>query len=141
MRPGDRRVRSCALGPFTFTLGLVRVRSVHSRRHWVIVACVWSIPSRPGGDRDRSRAFCPFPCAFGFIGCVQSINIYPVGRRLRSDAFGPFPYALGVIGFVPVRRRGRRVRWCTFGPFPCALGVILFDRVRSVQSRAFLRSE
>ena len=41
--PAVRRVRSGALGPFLCALGVVRLRSVHSRAPW---GCVHSVPVR-----------------------------------------------------------------------------------------------
>ena len=105
-----RRVRSGALGPFPFALGVVRfgpfqcavgfvrLRSVHSRSPcgtYDSFVCVQSILVRPGCRRSRWRMFgqsrSPLGASSLFL-CVWSIPVHGV---VHSGALGPLPFPLG----------------------------------------------
>ena len=111
VRPGCRRDRSCAFGPFPSSLrdvAFVWLRSVDSRA--------------PCGS--SAGVFGPLPCTLGVIWCVLSIHVNQgvVGfGRLRSVNSRA---SVGCVGSFPVRPGGRRCRSGAFDLFPCALGVL-----------------
>ena len=114
VRHSGRGVCSCAVVPFPFALGFVRVRSVHSPAPCEIVRCVRPI----------------FPCALGCVGSIPCARGIVGFVRVRSDPsrapkgeLGPFPCALRVDGFVRVHSVE-------------SLVVVGFVHVRSVHSRA-----
>ena len=129
MRPTDRRVHSVSFCPFLCALGfvgLIRVRSVHSRTprcSACLFWCVRSIPVRPGGRRIYSGGFDILPLHDG-------------ARRINSGAFGPFPYALGLVELIQVRSVRSRAPWLSTGSF----WFVRCIPVRSWRRRVYLGS-
>ena len=106
VRHRGRRVRSRALGPFSFALWVFNVRSVHFRAPWWTSGsfrCVRSIPVRLGGGRVPSGAFGSLPYTLEFVGVVLVHSVHSRAPGVRSGAFGPFPCSIAVVGFVRVR--------------------------------------
>ena len=99
LRPGERRVRLGALGPFPCALlvvGFVGVHSVHSRvpcGSYCSFVCHSRAPLR---SSVRWCAFGPFTCALGVVGSfafVRSIPVRPWGLRVRSHSpWGSFGF-------------------------------------------------
>ena len=97
VRPGCRRVRSCAFGPFPCALGVtgfVRVRSANSRAHGVGSGTLGPFPF-------FLRIRGPFGSSSSFV-YVRSIPVRPGSRRGRSGAFGRFVCALRIAMFFRV---------------------------------------
>ena len=115
--------RSGEFAPLPYALGVVRVRSVHSRAPW---RSRRSIPVHPRG-------------CLGVVGFVQVPSVYSRAPWRSSDLFGCFrpisvrPGSRRVRRYIPVRHRVRQVRSGAFASHPYALGLV---RVRSVHSRA-----
>ena len=92
-----------------------------------------------GGRRVRSRAFGPFPCAWGVNGFVRSIPARPWCRWVGSvhcRAPCVSSGSLVCVQSIHVRHGCRRFRRFAFSPFPCAMWVVGFVGARSVHSRA-----
>ena len=137
VRSGDYGVLSGSFCPFPCTIGSIPVRSwilsgtfgPFLRALWII-GSVRSIPVRPGGDRVRSSCYAhsraPWWTNGAFLGIDRIVRVLSDHSCAKKCGFGEFPGVLGVVGFVRVRSVDSRapVRSRAFGPFPCALGVV-----------------